>query len=720
MLAAACAAPPAPLPPERIPLARLERSGRAVVERGRLDFGEPAARERMVSGWGPDERTERTSFVWSGAEPARWTFDLVRTRDLELTLAGWSYPFADGAPQSVTLSLNGRELARRALGPGPGSFVVELPRSALRAGQNEVALQASRWVEREPRWSVAWDGARLAEEGGAPLAEPPPPRFEGEDLVLPAGTAIEWALEIPDGSALAWEGVAARGAARLEVESGQDGVAARGATRVRDAGPGHAPLAAGGLVAFALRAPGESGEVRVAAPALRQRAPDDLPEPPAAAAAAAPAPARPNLVVYLVDTLRSDHLGCYGYPRPTSPALDAFARRAVLFENGRAQASWTKPAVASVLTGLHPITHGAQQRPHRISQTVETLAERLRGAGYETALFTTNANVAARFGFDQGFETVRYLATARGRKRIHVDSRAINARVFEWLERRAGDRPFFLFVHTLDPHDPYRPEESFRRRLAPEVDVERSCCARSNELARLTAAEALERAAGARQLYDAEIAQNDAAFGELLSELERRSLAEASAVLFTSDHGEEFLDHGGWKHGWTLYEEMLRIPFVLALPGGAHGGRRLAGPADQVDVAPTLLALAGLPVPGELPGRNLLDDLDRSARALPARASFAWLERGELAWSSVARGSWKLVRFRGAWTPPLGRRALELYDLAGDPAERSDLALRRPVPQLWLDGALAETVARHRASAAAEETPIDPELERALRALGYV
>jgi arylsulfatase A-like enzyme len=424
-------------------------------------------------------------------------------------------------------------------------------------------------------------------------------------------------------------------------------------------------------------------------------------------------------VVYLVDTLRADHLGCYGYPRPTSPALDEFARRAVLFENGRAQAPWTKPAVASILTGLHPITHGAQQRPQRISATVETLAERLRAAGYQTALFTTNANVAARFGFDQGFDEFRYLATARGRKRLHVDSEAINQRVFEWLGRRDRGRPFFLVVHTLDPHDPYRPAERFRARLAPEVDVEAACCARSDELGRLSAAQAAARAAAARQLYDAEIAQNDEAFGRLMAELERRELTGASAVLFTSDHGEEFLDHGGWKHGWTLYEEMLRIPFVLSLPGGAHAGRRFAGPADQVDVAPTFLALAGLGVPAELPGRDLVAALERREESA-AGGSYAWLERGPLGWASAARGSFKLVRFRGDWTPPLGRRAVELYDLAADPGERRDLAFARPVPQLWLAGSLAEVVARHRARSAAEETPIDPELERALRALGYV
>jgi arylsulfatase A-like enzyme len=471
-----------------------------------------------------------------------------------------------------------------------------------------------------------------------------------------------------------------------------------------------------GLVGFALRATGAGGEVVVSG--LR------IHTPPATAAAAAPRPApaaRPNLVIYLIDTLRADHLGCYGYPRPTSPRIDRLAAEGVRAADGRAQSSWTKPGVASVLTGLHPSQHGAQLRAERIREEVELLSERLVAAGYETALFTTNTNVTARFGFDQGFDEFHYLSRGLGRgKREHYSSSEINREVFAWLDRRDRSRPFFLFVHTLDPHDPYRPAEEFRRALAPGVDVESACCARSNVLEALSPEAARLRARDAAALYDAEIAQNDAAFGELVDELARRGLAEPTAVLVTSDHGEEFYEHGGWKHGFTLYEEQLRVPFVLRLPGRAHAGAVVDGPVDQIDVVPTLLELAGLPAAPELPGRSLLAALSAGAAGPAERPSFARLERPGLELVAAAQGGFKLLRALGEWTPPRGRAPEELYDLARDPGEREDLIRLGTPRRRWLEGLLRVHELALGPAAPRESTPLDAETDRSLRALGYL
>ncbi len=406
--------------------------------------------------------------------------------------------------------------------------------------------------------------------------------------------------------------------------------------------------------------------------------------------------------------------------------------------------------MATILTGLYPPAHGAELRSQRIPESVDTLAERLQAAGYETALFTTNANIVARFGFAQGWDTFRYLTHRKGRrKHQHFDAEEMNREVFAWLAhrgRRPAAKPFLLVVHTLDPHDPYRPREEFRRRLAPEVDVESACCGGAQALAGLARSAAERRAAGARELYDAEIAQNDAAFGDLLDELDRRNLAASSAVLLTSDHGEEFLDHGGWKHGFTLYEEMLRIPFVLRLPesgrDSARQGRIVATPVDQIDIAPTFLALAGAPAAPDLPGRDVRHLLGRrpsgsqgTGWAGGGQTSFAWLQQpGALSTSTVA-GEWKSIVFGGdraapAWAeePAAGPAALrslperELFRLTSDPGERSNLldpGRPRSLRELWLEGRLAAAVARFGGSAPAEETEIDPELERSLRALGY-
>ena len=426
--------------------------------------------------------------------------------------------------------------------------------------------------------------------------------------------------------------------------------------------------------------------------------------------------APPDLVVYLIDTLRADHLGCYGYPRPTSPRIDAFARQAVRVREARAQSSWTKPAVATLLTGLYPVSHGAQRRSQGLDASVVTLAERLSARGYETAYFGTNPTVTAKFGFEQGFSEFHYLSQPRGRKRGHVDAIEIHREVLAWLDRRDRAKPFFLVVHTLDPHDPYRPREPYRARFAADVDVETACCIRPHELAALDDDAARARARAAIALYDGEIAQNDAAFGELLDELARRDLLERAAILLTSDHGEEFFDHGGWRHASTLYEEVLRVPFVFRLPGGAHGGSAIDGPVDQIDVAPTLLELAGIPAVGSLPGASRLAAL--GGGPVPRRASLAWLAHPAFAMASAKAGEWKWSGYPGS-APPPGRPTEELFDLAADPLERTNLAAANEKRCRALAGQLAREAGRAPA-APAREVPIDPELDRTLRALGYL
>ncbi len=593
------------------------------------------------------------------------------------------------------------------------------------------------------RWQPSGNGgARTAQASPAPEID-----VAGGAIRLPVGTAVEATLELAAGTRLAWQSVEATGTAHLEVTVERESAAAR-SRAVKPGAAGAFELndreREPALVHFALRAPGTSGAVRVQGLHLERLLPPAgggatsaalAPPPPATATAGS----RPDLIVYLIDTLRADHLGCYGYPRPTSPRIDGFAAGAVLFRHGRAQSSWTKPAVATVLTGLFPGAHGAQLRSQRIHDGVETLAERLQAAGYETALFTTNTNVVARFGFDQGWDSFRYLTHRKGRKHEHLDAAEMNAEIFAWLaerERRHPAKPLFLFVHTLDPHDPYRPREEFRRRLAPEVDLEAACCARSNELAGLSGEAARRRAAAAMALYDAEIAQNDDAFGEFVDELDRRGLGAAAAVLLTADHGEEFFEHGGWKHGFTLYEELLRIPFVLRLPGErgrASAGRTVEAPVDQIDIAPTLLALAGVPPAPELPGRDVRRLIATTAAAAgEPHTSFAWLVRPGSVLSAAREGRWKSIGFVGehrvapgdgvALRPAVERPDRELYDLARDPGERASLldpARRRSLRELWLEGKLAAALARYGGGLPAEEAEIDPELEKSLRALGY-
>lgn len=453
------------------------------------------------------------------------------------------------------------------------------------------------------------------------------------------------------------------------------------------------------------------------------------PSPRAATPPAGGAPAarveRPNLVLYVVDTLRADHLGCYGYARPTSPRLDEFAREAVRFAEARAQSSWTKPAMATILTGLHPITHGAERRALGIAPEARTLAERLTEAGYETAMFTTNPTVVEKFGFARGFDHFEYVHQLQGRKRRSVDSAEMHRAATAWLDGRvAPQRPFFLVVHTLDPHDPYRPQEPYRSRFAPGVDVASACCFRGERLAALSPAGAAIRRRDSMALYDGEIAQNDASFGRLVDDLRARGLLQRSAVVFTSDHGEEFHEHGGWRHAETLFEEVLRVPLVVRLPGDRPANATVADPADQIDIAPTLLDLAGIAAPPELPGASLLPVI--AGGAPPPRESLAWLRHPAFEVAAIRDGNWKWLRHDGASravTPGVAgvaEPADALYDLEADPGERQNLLEAEPARRRALALRVKAARARLARRGAAGEVAIDPGLDAELRALGYL
>lgn len=417
-------------------------------------------------------------------------------------------------------------------------------------------------------------------------------------------------------------------------------------------------------------------------------------------------PRRPNIVLYVVDTVRADRLGVYGYEKPTSPRLDAFAAGAVLFENAYAQSSWTRPAVASLFTGLLPPAHRTVGRRSVLPEEADTLAEILAANSYEGLGLVRNPNVGRAFGFAQGF--TRFRSEDRERDETMLD------RVRLWLdERRSADGPFFLFLHAIDPHGPYDPapefEEMFEAGGAPahyrtvryllglnrgEVEPEPGT------------AEALSR------LYDAEVAQNDRAFGDLLDELEDRGLTEETAVIYVSDHGEEFAEHGRWEHGLSLYEEVLRVPLVMRLPGVPP--RRVEAPAQHVDVLPTLLGYLGIEAPPN-DGRNLLAARRRGDDPPDV---YTHLDVDGHRAASVMRGHYKLVLPQ---SPSQGTKPM-LFDLDADPGELENLASERPDIVERMLGLLTERNLADEVESAEEieDDQLDEDVRRRLRALGYV
>ena len=318
---------------------------------------------------------------------------------------------------------------------------------------------------------------------------------------------------------------------------------------------------------------------------------------------------RPNVIVVCIDSLRADRLAPYGGADTNTRTFDAIAAEGVVFENAFSVASWTKPSVASLLTGLYPSQHGLiaghGTRADLLPDATTTLAETLHEAGYRTAAFVDNIHLQrAQSALDQGFEVY---AEELGSAREIINGFAA------WVAREEP-RPFFAYLHVLDPHWPYTPlPPPAGRALAAGVALRRSQWdltgsrwpllrnAVNEHGLRLTR----EEIAAVTALYDGEIYDVDAALASLLELLRARGLLARTLLVVTADHGEGLLDHGRLDHGYGPYDELLRIPLLLRFPDGAEAGRRVSQPVQIVDVAPTIVEYAGIRMPA-LGGRSLL------------------------------------------------------------------------------------------------------------------
>ena len=371
------------------------------------------------------------------------------------------------------------------------------------------------------------------------------------------------------------------------------------------------------------------------------------------------------LVVILIDTLRADRLGSYGYDRPTTPHLDAFADAAVRFERCLAQSTWT-PSTASLLTGLYPSRHGATSPFLALDASHETLAELLRAQGYATAAIGSNPHIFGGTGFQQGFDTF-VSPPVTDEKLGYVRAEELVDAALAWLDAAPADQPTFLYLHLFDPHAPYAPPEPYRARFDRG---ERGAKDAWYMLRRGVHPEDLSAADRAHfaDLYDGEVAYADAQVGRLLAALD----LDETAVVVVSDHGEELFDHGGWSHTPTLYDELVRVPLLVSFPSlraAGRGGTVVTELVQQVDLWPTLLDQLGLPARAELPGRSLL------ATALGAGTphDHGVSEVSELGRykKAVVGGEMKYIR---TWAPAEGE---ELFDLARDPRETENVVADR-------------------------------------------
>jgi arylsulfatase A-like enzyme len=426
-----------------------------------------------------------------------------------------------------------------------------------------------------------------------------------------------------------------------------------------------------------------------------------------------------NVLLIVVDTLRADHLSAYGYDRDTSPALTRLADAGVRFDRAYAPASWTKPSMASIVTGQYPHRHGLNLPLEMLSGSAVTLAERLLQAGFATAGVVSHVFMAGRIGFGQGFET---FDTAEAKGHANVSSAGVTKRARKALERLdADERPFFLFVHYFDPHYKYQRHPQYA--YAPESVGRLRGGENIHDLRAMGPSLDSEELAFLGSVYDEEIRFTDAAIGELLDALTGFGRDDDTLVVVTADHGEELLERGWLGHTRTLYDEVIRVPLIVRVPAHAERGRVVEIPVSLVSVMPTILDYFGIDAPDagfQGPSLRPLIDGDSDVELPPVRSEvrFIVLNPKSVNFDKVAfkraliDGRYKLIKDFKA-------QSYELYDLERDPDESENLASTRP--ELLREMLLALTRTQGvEADAGDRGSTLDPKDAELLRKLGYI
>ena len=367
-----------------------------------------------------------------------------------------------------------------------------------------------------------------------------------------------------------------------------------------------------------------------------------------------------NIVLISVDTLRADHLSSHGYHRPTSPNIDRLGQGGVVLLNAVAQSPSTLPSHASIFTSRYASQHKTIKDGLSYTELDEselTLAEILKSEGYSTAAFTDGGETAKVFNLDQGFDV--YDDEGGGIARI-------NHKVFKWLAGKTQEK-FFLFVHCYDTHAPYAPAPPYHRMfpqqaLKVDLNIKNPTPADEERFLNKTIAD-----------YDAEIAYTDKHVGALLDRIERLGLTRETLIIFTSDHGEEFLEHKRLGHSEHVYDESIKVPLVFANPG-IQPARKLSIQVSSVDITPTVLDVLGLPIPSRMKGRSLLKLLSGIEEPEPP----AFSENEHRTQVAIRTSTHKLI-------VDSERSSHQFFDLRSDPSEQRSLTPpRRPAEYLAL------------------------------------
>jgi arylsulfatase A-like enzyme len=695
-----------------------------------IDFGTPAQSKYTLGDW-------RSGWIGKGAD-GDITFAQAGMRGRVYFHADQSEALVarvrlrPHGTQALTPYLNNQQLQSIHLG-STGAFAdydLVLPKEHVRSGENYLLLTFggtapidgkdvsaavdSIWIRnaaesdgepRAPAYDTLAASVRLGEE-------------ERQALALSRRSTLRYHVLVPpDGILGVGVGVEGEGQCPFAIEVAADGEVARQVLTGTATGRWSDYKAdlgelAGRTVRIDLRADGNGpGRFAWSAPRIL------LPSRPAPSLE----PAK-NVVLLVIDTMRADKLRPFNpKTRVQTPAIDRFASEGVVFELAQAPENWTKPSVASILTGLHPQTHQQKTGDAALPGSAVLLSEHLKEHGFATGGFIANGYVSDRFGFDQGWDHyTNYIREAKS-----TEAKDVFAEAATWIEGHKDER-FFAYIQTIDPHVPYDPPDEYLKMYDPAEYTGPIKPRMTGDLLEKAKRKPPAVVFDARDkqrleaLHDGEITKHDHFFGVFLERLAALGLSENTLVVVTADHGEEFDDHGSWGHGHSVYQELLHVPLMFRLPGRVPAGARVPYAVGTLDVAATVTDLLGVPALSHDEGHTLVGLMrgEMPARPLVAFSDFQDDRR------VVTTGRWKLV-IRGNLTSTV-------FDLVSDPGERKQLdGASFPIEQRYARILLGQFLgatdrgdwlsAEQKGGTQLERrnAPMDDTIREQLRALGY-
>ncbi len=695
-----------------------------------VDLGTAARPKYTIGNWNSGwlgESREGESRVSTFGKTARLYLPAEKKQAMQLRLR--AKPYATGA---LIVYVNGKTAgeARFSQGEGFREIVIPIPETHVRSGENSIMLRATKTAQvRGQARSIAIDWLRFEPSGAAEPAAPKRVELSQVSvggigrraIVLGPAAQIDWFIEAPDGGTLVFgAGLGSEASGKLSLEISRDGSAT--ASMPIELGAAWSDQAvslkehAGGIIRLRFRNEGAAdlglSDVRI----VRQ--------------AAEPAPieqAAQNVIVLLVDTLRASKVQAY-YPktRVKTPTIDEFAAQGALFERPQSPENWTKPSVASVLTSLHPATHRTKEDASKLPKSALMLSEVYQKAGFKTASFIANGYVSNAFGFDQGWDHyTNYIREARNTNASNVFGEAQS-----WIEKNKDGR-FFVYIQTIDPHVPYDPPAKFlemydAQPYSGQVQNRRTHLmldeAKKNPGKYAFTKRDKERI---EALHDGEISYHDEYFGKFLVKLRELGLDENTIIVVTSDHGEEFQEHGSWGHGHSVYQELLHVPLMFRWPGVIPAGMRIGPVVSTMDIGPTVLEASGVAIPDAFEGRSLLGFMRGDWPAGPYVAFSDFLDHRRVIrgadWKMIIRGNLSQVMF------DLGNDYWEKQELDGSQHPIAQRYLRTLHGQFlgaedrghWL-AAPSGSTAKKSPGLTEEKQEMTPELCRQLVALGYI